>query len=146
MIPIFSEEFLECFFDEDAKVLFHVWKRKPHGDEFRDGLTKVYNEYINTKKTNPILHWLGDTRLMGVVSLEDQTWLDKVWNEMLFVKAGVKSHAVIIGTDIFAKYAMEKFKKNMQSKYTAQNLFMETFADKESAYKWFKAAEKDIKP
>ena len=142
MKTIFSEDYLDCFFDEDSYVLFHVWKRKPKGDEFRNGLTKVYNEYMNQKKTNPILHWLGDTRLMGVVSLDDQAWLDKVWNEMLFVKAGVRTHAVIIGTDAFAKYAMEKFNKNMQSKYAAQNLQMGSFTDKATAYTWFKEAEK----
>ena len=145
MKTLFSEDSLDCFFDEDANILFHVWKRKPKGDEFRAGLAKVRNEYINLKKTNPVLHWLGDTRLLGVVSIEDQGWLDKVWNEMLFVKAGVRTHAVIIGTDIFAKYAMEKWKKSMQSKYTAQQLQLETFPTKEDAYKWFKSIEKDLK-
>ncbi len=139
---VFSEDSLDCSFDDEAKVLSHVWKRKPKGDEFRTGLTKVYNEYIKHKKLHPVLHWMGDARLMGVVSLEDQSWLDKIWNEMLFVKAGVKTHAVIIGTDIFAKYAMEKFKKSMIAKYADQDLLMETFPDKDAAYKWFKAAEK----
>ena len=139
---VFSEDSLDCFFDEEAKVLSHVWKRKPKGDEFRNGLTKVYSEYIKHKKSFPVLHWMGDARLMGVLSLEDQSWLDKVWNEMLFVKAGVKTHAVIIGTDIFAKYAMEKFKKSMLSKYADKDLLMDTFPDKEAAYKWFKASEK----
>jgi len=142
MKTIFSEDYLDCLFDEDSHVLFHVWKRKPKGDEFRKGLTKVHNEYINQKKTNPILHWLGDTREMGVVSMDDQSWLDKVWNEMLFVKAGVRTHAVIISTDTFAKYAMEKFNKNMQAKYAAQNLQMGSFTDKATAYAWFKEAEK----
>jgi hypothetical protein len=143
MKTIFSEDFLDCLFDEDAKVFSHVWKRKPKNDEFRRGLTNVYNEYISHKKKHPILHWLGDTRLMGVVSLEDQSWLDKIWNEMLFVKAGVKTHALIIGTDIFGKYAMEKFNKSMQTKYASQNLQMGTFTDKEAAYKWFKDSEKE---
>lgn len=144
MKTLFSEEHLDCFLDEDANVLFHVWKRKPKGDEFRTGLTKVYNEYINLKKDKPVLHWLGDTQLLGVVSIDDQGWLDKVWNEMLFVKAGVKTHAVIIGTDIFAKYAMEKWKKNMQTKYAGQNLLLDTFPTKDEAYHWFKSAEKDL--
>jgi len=60
---------------------------------------------------------------------------------MLFLRAGVKSHAVIIGTDVFAKYAMEKFKTSMQAKYKDKKLFLETFGDKESAYQWFKNIE-----
>jgi hypothetical protein len=142
MKTLFSLDFLDCFLDEEAKILFHVWKKKPKGDEFRTGLTKVCNEYVELKKTEPVLHWLGDTQLLGVVPIEDQGWLDKTWNEMLFVKAGVKTHAVIIGTDIFAKYAMEKWKKNMQAKYAGQSLILENFATKEDAYKWFKASEK----
>jgi hypothetical protein len=144
MKPVFSLDYLDCFFDQEANVLFHVWKRKPKGDEFRKGLVKVHDEYINLKKTLPVLHWLGDTRLLGVLSIEDQGWLDKVWNEMLFVKAGVRTHAVIIGTDIFSKYAMEKWKKSMQAKYSVQQLLLDTFPSKEDAYKWFKAAEKDL--
>ncbi|MNC95431.1 hypothetical protein D3C83_125500 [compost metagenome] len=77
--------------------------------------------------------------------MDDQGWLQKVWNETLFVKAGVKSHAVIIGEDIFAKYAMEKFKKNMQEQFADRNLQIETFPDKESAYKWFKSIEETWK-
>jgi hypothetical protein len=141
MKSLFSEDYLDCFIDDEAKVLFHVWKRKPKGEEFRTGLTKVYDEYNRIKKSENLLHWLGDTQLLGVVPIEDQGWLDKTWNEMLFVKAGVTTHAVIIGSDIFAKYAMEKWKKSMQAKYTA-SLQIETFANKEEAYKWFKASEK----
>lgn len=145
MKSVFNEPYLECFFDEDDRVLFHVWKRKPTSDEFRGGLTKVYNAYIEHQKTQsrPI-HWLGDTREMGVLSMEDQGWLDKVWNEMLFIKAGVKVHAVLIGKDVFAKYAMEKFKKNMNEKYAAQNLRLDTFEDKEAAYTWFKSLDKEM--
>jgi len=40
---------------------------------------------------------------------------------MLFIKAGVRAHAVIIGADVFAKYAMEKFKTTMQTKYADKN-------------------------
>jgi hypothetical protein len=145
MQTLFSEDYLDCFFDEDNNILFHTWKRKPKGEEFRSGLTRVYNEYLTLKKTHAILHWLGDTRLLGVVAIEDQGWLDKVWNEMLFVKAGVHTHAVIIGTDVFAKYAMEKWRKNMLVKYEGQKLQMETFVTKEEAYTWFKAAEKELK-
>ena len=64
---------------------------------------------------------------------------------MLFVKAGVKAHAVFIGSDVFAKYAMEKFKTAMQTKYADKNLHLDTFKNKEEAYKWFKSIESEIK-
>lgn len=138
MKKIFSRDYLDCFLDEEAMVLFHVWLRKPTSPEFRDGLLSVAKEFTDYKaKHGKSLHWLGDTRNVGVLSIEDQGWLDRVWNETLFVKAGVKNHAVIIGKDVFAKYAMEKFKTNMTTKYAGKNLHLETFEDKDSAYKWF---------
>ncbi len=144
MKSLFKESYLECFIDSDAKVLFHVWLTKPTNEQFKQGLTKVFDQYQIQKKQISPLHWLGDTRLLGVISIENQGWLDKVWNDMLFIKAGVKTHAVIIGTDVFAKYAMEKFKTSMQAKYNDKDLRLETFPDKESAYKWFKSVEPSL--
>ncbi len=43
-----------------------------------------------------------------------------------------------VGNDVFAKYAMEKFKKTMNIKYAAQNILLETFKDEKDAYGWFK--------
>jgi hypothetical protein len=138
MKKLFAREYIDCFLDEETSLLFHVWLRKPTSAEFRDGLLSVAKEFTDYKtKTGKRLNWLGDTRNVGVLSIEDQGWLDKVWNETLFVKAGVKNHAVIIGTDVFAKYAMEKFKNNMITKYAGHNLHLETFENKEAADKWF---------
>ena len=143
MKKLFTRDYLECFHDEEAMILFHAWLRKPTSSEFREGLIGVCNEFIDYKNKNgKLLNWLGDTRNVGVLSIDDQGWLEKVWNEMLFVKAGVKNHAVIIGNDVFAKYAMEKFKNNMITKYAGQNLHMETCVDKEAAYKWFESLAK----
>jgi hypothetical protein len=146
MKSLFKEVTLECFLDTDARVLFHTWYGKPSSQGLREGLMRIYDEYmIHKKDFDTPLHWLGDTRSLGVVTVDDQGWLNKVWNETLFVKAGVKSHAVIIGEDVFAKYAMEKFKKIMQEQYADKNLQIETFPDKESAYKWFKSIEETWK-
>lgn len=145
MKEIFKEPYLECFYDEDANVMFHIWIRKPASDELRTGLTRVCNEYMKLKNARGSnIHWLGDTRKFGVVSVDDQGWLEKTWNEMLFVKADVKTHAVIIGNDVFVKYAMDKFKNNMMEKYKDRNLHMETFPEKDGAYKWFKECEKEV--
>lgn len=145
MKQLFKENYLECYLDEEAKVLFHVWTSKPTSEQLRNGLTRVFNQYNTHKKSfSTPLHWLGDTQKIGVITIDDQGWLEKVWNEMLFVKAGVRAHAVIIGSDVFAKYAMEKFKTSMQAKYADKNLFLETFKDKDEAYKWFKSIENQL--
>ena len=142
MKSLFKEVTLECFLDIEAKVLFHIWYGKPSSYNFRESLMRLYDEYMTHKEQfDTPLHWLADTRSLGVLSLNDQGWLEKVWNETLFVKAGVKTHGVIIGEDVFAKFAMEKFKKSMQQQYANQNLHLETFPDIESAYHWFRQIE-----
>ena len=73
MKKLFAREYLECFFDEEPMILFHVWLRKPTSAEFRDGLISVCGEFTEyKKKNNKALHWLGDTRNVGVLSIEDQ--------------------------------------------------------------------------
>jgi hypothetical protein len=143
MKEIFKQPYLECYYDEDANVLFHIWVKKPNSEQLKGGLTKVFDEYVSLrKKVGGNIHWLADTQKIGVISIDDQAWLEKVWNEMLFVKANVKTHAVIIGNDVFAKYAMEKFKKAMLEKYKDKDLHLATFPGKEAAYDWFKSCEK----
>lgn len=138
MKTLFEEKYLICQFDEEERIVYHKWLDKAKGEDFRSGLTRVCNEFIKLKRDFPDLHWLGDTQQLTVLPLEDQKWLDEVWNDMLFVKAGVKSHAVIVGNDVFSKYAMEKFKKSMNIKYSNKNILLETFKDEKEAYQWFK--------
>ncbi|ELR69660.1 hypothetical protein C900_04885 [Fulvivirga imtechensis AK7] len=143
MKTVFEEDYLICHFDEESKVLHHIWKDKAKGDNFRKGLLKVYDTYIALKKDHPGLHWLADTRKLSVLPLADQQWLDDTWNELLFVQAGVKTHAVIIGDDAFAKYAMEKFKNTMNKRYASQQIKLETFVDEREAYDWFKKLNRE---
>ncbi len=138
MKTLFEEKHIACYFDEEERIVYHKWLEKAKGEHFRSGLMKVCNEYVKLKQNFPRLHWLGDTQNLTVMPLEDQKWLDEVWNDILFVKAKVKTHAVIVGNDIFAKYAMEKFKKAMNTKYASQNIMLETFKDEKEAYLWFK--------
>lgn len=142
MKEIFKLPHLECHYDEDANVMYHIWVKKPTSEQLKNGLTKVFDEYVSLKKKmGGNIHWLADTQKIGVISIDDQAWLEKVWNEMLFVKANVKTHAVIIGNDVFAKYAMEKFRLAMLQKYTDKDLHLATFPDKAAAYAWFTSCD-----
>jgi len=134
---IFDLDYLTCTLDDEAAVLFHSWKRKATAEEFEAGLLKVYKVYLEQKPKFKKLHWLGDTRNVGVLSLKTQKWLDEVWNETLFVKAGVTSHAVLVGEDVFVKYAMQKFAAHAEKLYSDQHLKMGVFATEKEAYDWF---------
>ena len=138
MKVLFEQKNIVCYFNEEEKVVHHRWLEKVKGEEFRSSLFRVCDEYMKLKKNMPVLHWLGDTRNLSVMPMEDQKWLDEVWNEHLFVKAGVKTHAVIISNDVFAKYAMQKFCQTMTQRYAAQNVKLNTFTNEEEAYEWFR--------
>ena len=98
---------------------------------------KVYDTFVENKAKFNTLHWLGNTKNMGVLGKETKEWLDNSWNEALFVKAGVRSHAVLVGTDIFGKYAMQQFSNTMSKIYKEKNLKMGVFETEEQAYEWF---------
>lgn len=138
MKTLFENEFIVCQFDEENSIISHIWLDKVKGDDFRKNLLKVLDFYKTIKRDSPTLHWLGDTRKLSVMPIADQKWLDEAWNELLFVDAGVKTHAVIIGDDAFSKYAMEKFKKTMNQKYADKKIILETFKDETAACAWFK--------
>lgn len=146
MKTLFENEFVKCQFDEENKILRHIWIANAKGDDFRNNLLKILDSYKILKKDNPVLHWLGDTSKLSVMSLTDQKWLDETWNELLFVDAGVKTHAVIVSADAFAKYAMEKFNKTMNQKHADNDVISKTFKDEETAYEWFREYNKKYLP
>jgi hypothetical protein len=51
-----------------------VWIAYAKGDDFRNNLLKILDSYKTLKKDNPVLHWLGDTSKLSVMSLTDQNW------------------------------------------------------------------------
>ncbi len=133
---IFEREYLICQLDESVPVLKHIWLRNPTAEEFRDGLTTMQREYINRKGDYQDLKWLGDTKMIEELNVEVKEWLNTEWNKMLFIEAGVKTHAVIRGPDLYADYPMEIFKFISAKKYKDLGLKLEVFENEEKAYEW----------
>ena len=82
--------------------------------------------------------WLADTAELGVRSEEDEGWLDKTWDRLIFHEAGVKVHAVVLGKDIYADYSMEKFKSMASAKYKKDGVQLGVFLNLKNAYEWMK--------
>ncbi len=66
-------------------------------------------------------------------------WLDEEWDHLIFREAGVKVHAVILGTDIFADYPMEMFKLASIQKNSELGIELEVFSSADKAYEWLDA-------
>ncbi len=135
---IFDNEFLYCELDDSLPVLRHYWKHATPGEQFKLNLLKVLEEYKVLRQSYKGLAWLADTTQLGELDEKMETWLVEEWEDLLFGKAGVKIHAVILGESIYADYPMENFKQDAEQKFQAYNVHLGVFSNQEEAYSWIK--------
>ena len=135
---IFDNEFLFCELDDSLPVLRHFWKKAPTGEQFKSNLLKVLEEYKKVRQSYKGLAWLADTTNLGELDEKTEAWLVEEWEDLLFVKGGVKIHAVILGESIYADYPMENFKQDSEEKFQTYNVHLGVFTDQEEAYAWIK--------
>lgn len=135
---VFENEYVICELDDSIPVLKHVWKKEMPGKIFRENLVTIQQHYVELAKVYDHLLWLADTQLLGEVDQETEEWFSNVWEDLLFSKAQVKFHAVILGEDLFAEYPMEKFKFHAEEKYKKHNVQLGVFSDEEEAYEWLR--------
>ena len=138
IIGIFDNEYVTCDLDDSLPVLRHKWKFELSGEEFKYNVQRVLEEYQTLNKTYARLAWLADTTHLGEIDEEVDEWLVNVWEDLLFKKAGVKIHAVILGASIFADYPMEKFKSDAEEKFRELNVHLGVFSNEKEAYDWIK--------
>ena len=136
ILKIFENEFLLCELDDEMPVLRHRWKKEPSASEFQSNLLKVLSEYETLKKSYAKLAWLADTTHLGELDEETEDWLVNVWEDLLFRKAEVKIHAVVLGDNIFADYPMEQFKKRAEEKFRQFDVRLGVFSNLKDAYSW----------
>jgi hypothetical protein len=127
-----------CELDNDIPVLRHRWLKEPTSSEFREGLLAMQKIYLEHKLKFENLKWLADTEHLGELNEDDENWLTSEWDRKIFMEAGVKVHAVILGDSIFADYPMEVFKKSSARKYEEMGVKLDVFANETNAYKWLK--------
>ncbi len=138
IINIFENEHVSCVLDDSLPLLKHRWKKEPTGEEFMQNLLRIQEEFIQLKKSYLNLAWMADTELLGELDESVETWLVKVWEDLIFDKAGVRIHAVILGASIYADFPMEKFKLDAEEKYHSKNLKLGVFSNEKEAYDWIR--------
>ena len=136
--PIFDNEIVLCELDDALPVLRHSWKRSPTPETFKTTLLKILSDYERLSQSYNNLAWLADTTELGEVDEETEDWLVDEWENELFVRAGVKIHAVILGESIFADYPMENFQRDAEEKFHAFDVHLGVFSNENDAYKWIK--------
>lgn len=138
LISIFENENVKCELDDSLPLLRHRWLQEPSGEDFKYNLHRIQEEYLQLKKSYNNLAWMADAELLGELDEDVEAWLVNVWEDLLFNKAGVRIHAVILGASIFADYPMEKFKLDTEEKYKLKSIHLGVFSNKKEAYDWIK--------
>jgi hypothetical protein len=137
-MTLFENEYVICELDDSVPVLKHRWKKVTGGKVFRENLLKIQQLYLQQSEQYNNLAWLADTQFLGEVDEETEKWFSEVWDDLLFNKAGVKIHAVILGEDLFEEYPMEKFKMDAEEKFKQLGVQLEVFSDEDEAYDWIR--------
>jgi hypothetical protein len=145
IISIFENPAVICDLDDQLPVLRHKWKREVNGEEFQENLLHILDEYRHLKSSYGKLAWLADTTHLGELDEETEVWLVEDWEDLLFVDAGVKIHAVILGKNIFADYPMEQFKKDAEDKFKIFHVVLGVFSTVEEAYRWIREQQMVLK-
>jgi hypothetical protein len=138
IINVSENEYVKCELDDSLPVLQHRWKKEPPGEAFKANLIKILESYSELKNSYTNLAWLADTTLLGELDEWTEKWLVDVWEHLLFEKAGLKIHAVILGSNIFADYPMEQFKADAEKKFKQFNVHLGVFSTQADAYRWIR--------
>ncbi len=89
--------------------IFVNWLTAPTSVEFRNGMDKLF-ETIRQTKTGKVV---TDTRNLGAISTEDQTWSNTDWLSKA-VGAGYNQIAIVISPDIFTQMSVEDIMSQVQ--------------------------------
>lgn len=133
---IFENDHVRCELEQERSLLRHTWLKKPTSELFRSNLLQVLEHYNQLKGDFENLKWLADTVKLGELSHDDEVWLEDIWDPLLFQEGGVKAHAVVLGSDIFADYPMEMFKLSAVQKNSELGVELEVFSSLDKAYEW----------
>lgn len=133
---LFEDEFVRCELEADKSILKHTWLKKPSSEEFRNSLMNLLDQYKAVKGDFDNLKWLANTIELGELTEKDEVWLDEEWDHLIFQDAGVKNHAVVLGSNIFADFPMEMFKLSSIQKNSELGVELEVFSSEEKAYEW----------
>jgi hypothetical protein len=138
IITIFENDAVVCELDDFLPVLKHKWKRESTGEEFKSNLLRILGEFELLRSSYNMLAWLADTTFLGELDEDTERWLVESWEDQIFNNGKVMIHAVVLGTNIFADYPMEQFKKDAEQKFHHFQVHLGVFSTIQDAYKWIK--------
>ncbi len=97
-------KYVQLFWVEECKGLISQWTGGAVNRDLRGGLDVCLEEFM---KLAPGAQWIGDPTHIGIISDEDQKWINSEWFPR-FLATGVKFMAVVQPASILSKIAVNK--------------------------------------
>jgi hypothetical protein len=96
--------------DEALSALIIEWRGGFRHRNIRQGLDTALAELV---KLPPGTAWIGDTTNIGVISTEDQAWIDSDWFPR-FLRTGATHMAVVLPASEIAKLSVSSIMARVQ--------------------------------
>ena len=120
--------------DEAEKIAVLEWRSYADGQEYRH----VLGVLIEVLQKHAARKVLADTRLMKVVTQEDQAWVAKEWSPKARV-AGLRYSALIVPKSALAKLSLARMITTNQADAGAGKI--EHFDNIEAARSWLRSVK-----
>lgn len=123
-----KNEFAIISHRDDIKSVQLDWQGYVPTQQFREALSSG----VDVAKKHNLTGWLGNTRLLGVISVEDQQWTNEVWFPSA-LSAGIKYIALVVPEDIFSQVSVDNIIDNAEGDFQTRY-----FNSVEEAAAWLK--------
>lgn len=112
---------------EQNAIVLH-WHENPTSAELKFALNTA-RDFV---KVNNVTNWVANTAKLGVVSDEDQEWVNNEWFPTL-LKAGIKNMAIVVAQNIFGQMSIEEIMGTLNAETGFESRY---FNNLEEAITW----------
>lgn len=132
--PLFSEQRLSIYVDEEVPCLVNEWNGFVPSDQFRKYILTLLDVFKEIHQRYEHLTVLADTRKLEAIAPSDIDWVSKNVNHE-YVSRGCHYEAFIVPEDVFGQAAVKRYVKES----TSAGMFVTKMFDKAAdAKSWLK--------
>lgn len=135
--PLFEEDRISIYVDDDVPCLVNVWNGFVPGEKFRQYIRTLLEVYKEVYQKYDHLPLLADTRNLQAISPKDIDWVAKEMNHR-YVELGCHYEAFIVPQDVFGQAAVRRYTKQSTS---AGTFITNIFSNSTDAKNWLREVQ-----
>lgn len=129
MEKILDTEFAIINHDKNTNAIITIWKRPSTSEDFRS----VFSIVLEKVKEHRAEGFVGDICQLGLVGIEDRSWLQNEIIPKAFA-AGLRKLATVASNDVFSRFYVEQIQNGEFA--SANKMEFRYFDDLTSAQRW----------